>query len=387
MRGGRSVRASGNFLAAANWPSDVGYAWWLMENFWVQISHLAEARGAVCHLAFPEITTLPQSIAESGIVPVELSFPGQDARSLKASLDYVRDHGIRYVYLTDRPFRSVAYAALRAAGVRRIVVHDHAPGHRSPSTGLRGALKATLHQIPVITADAMIAVTPFVQQRHLICDRIPPPKSHLARNGIVPTGRDPSLAGLATELFGIPRDARIIFAASRAHRYKRVDFLIRCAHRLVHGDGREDVYIIFCGDGPHLQEFRSLARQLDVVDHFIFAGRRSDVSRIAQSCHIGTQVSFGEVGYSLSILEFMSAGLPVVVPDNESVCGAVRHGETGLVFREGDVESACDAYRALLDDDDVRREMGEAACRCVREEYRLDETNRQLLRIVDAVCR
>lgn len=37
-----------HILLVANWESDVGYAWWLMENFWATIAQYYRAQNRRC---------------------------------------------------------------------------------------------------------------------------------------------------------------------------------------------------------------------------------------------------------------------------------------------------------------------------------------------------
>ena len=74
---------------------------------------------------------------------------------------------------------------------------------------------------------------------------------------------------------------------------------------------------------------------------------------LLSSCDIGIQGSKGEVGYSLSILEFMSAGLATLVPDRPSTTLATAHMVTGLVYRPEDVPSAASHIERLIDDTEL----------------------------------
>jgi hypothetical protein len=56
-----------NILLVANWESDVGFAWWLMENFWVTISRHFSQYGMASYLIYPSITQIPQGIQSSAI--------------------------------------------------------------------------------------------------------------------------------------------------------------------------------------------------------------------------------------------------------------------------------------------------------------------------------
>lgn len=372
-------------LLVANWKSDVGYAWWLMENFWAQLSVLAEGQGVKSYVIFPEIRKIPEVIKKSAIEMHVLNYGDNTVAGFLNLARFILRHHITYVYLTDKPFFSLKYLGLRALGVRRVVVHDHSPGERTTPAGVKCIIKRLVNALPWVTADAMIAVTSYVKNRHIRASCIPPVKSFLATNGILPIGRDPAYRYYCHDVFGLPRHAVIVLTTGRASPYKQIDFVIRCADILFNRDRIDHLYFVYCGDGPDLARLCELARNSIPIDRFVFAGKRSDVRKIVQSCDIGFHASTGEVGYSLSILEFMSAGLATVVSDNPSVCGAIRRGETGLLYREGMLESACDALRLVAKDDGYRMRLGAAAKTAVEREYHLDQTNREFMEAASKV--
>lgn len=139
------------------------------------------------------------------------------------------------------------------------------------------------------------------------------------------------------------------------------------------------MHFLFIGDGPDLQHFRDHAESHDASEYCTFAGRRQDVAAILPGCDFAIHPSLGEVGYSLSILEYMQAGLPVIVPDNPSVCAATEHETTGLVYQEGDAAAAVAAIERLLDDKALRATMGEMAARAVTEKFCLERARVALL--------
>jgi glycosyltransferase involved in cell wall biosynthesis len=68
-----------------------------------------------------------------------------------------------------------------------------------------------------------------------------------------------------------------------------------------------------------------------------------------------------EEGFALAILEAMAAGLPVVAT-NASGCGeAIDDGTEGLIVSTRDASALSDALTALVEDDERRVAMGEAA--------------------------
>jgi glycosyltransferase involved in cell wall biosynthesis len=71
----------------------------------------------------------------------------------------------------------------------------------------------------------------------------------------------------------------------------------------------------------------------------------------------------------ISILEAMRAGLPVVATDVGGIPESVRHEETGLLARRGDVPSLREALARLIADPGLRLALGSAGQRLWRAQF------------------
>jgi len=87
-----------NILLVASWKSNVGYAWWLMGNFWVTIANHFSNEGINSYLIYPKITVIPGSIASSGIKTSELDFLNHSFNNLIKMHSFIRKHSIRYIF-------------------------------------------------------------------------------------------------------------------------------------------------------------------------------------------------------------------------------------------------------------------------------------------------
>ncbi len=380
----QTKEATGNILLVANWESNVGYAWWLMENFWAAIQHHFSPYGIHSHLVYPRITTIPAHIKDTEITTHELDFSDHGINGITRLYKLIKRHDIRYIYLSDASTYSWFYLLLRLFGIRKIIVHDHTPGDRTEARGMNRWLKSLVQRIPCYTADHFIAVTDFVYQRFLKVNCIPESKCSVAANGIQPFDLSATDENYAHRLFNIPSNATIVVNTGRASFYKGIDFLIRCAEKLVNEQHNTDLYFIFCGDGPDIDAFENLSRELKLEKNFIFAGKRSDIRQILPSCDIGFHASQGEVGYSLSILEYMSAGLVTIVPDRPSTALATRHDYNGLVYKARDISSACEAIKRSLDPA-LRYRLKNNAIESVKKKFNITMTNQRLLENMDKI--
>ncbi len=370
-------------LLVANYDSNVGYAWWLMESFWVKLAEHYRPYVRVV-LAYPSISTLPDAISKAHLETVEQDFSKKNLHKLFKQCLFLRTHKVKALYLSDRPTWNVRYALFRFCGVRLIIVHDHTPGVRTPPRGIKAMLKSIVHRIPWLRADGAIGATDFVRQRLIEVNGMPADRCFAAPNGLPELSSQPSAIDLH-DMFAIPRHRKILVMASRAHGYKGVDFALECLERL-RDSGRDDVHFLFIGDGPHLQSFKKLVEEKDIKGHCTYAGQRNDVGSLLAGADIAFHPSRGEVGYSLSILEYMRAGLPVVVPDDPSVCGAIEHKVTGLIYPEGNVQKAILALEMLLTDKHFRKKLGASAKRN-SSKYSLQETQKSLLYAFESIDR
>lgn len=363
-------------LLVANYDSDVGYAWWLMESFWVALAK-RYAPVADVVLAYPSITKVPPAIAAAPIAQTLCDFTDRSFIGLRAQLQLIRERRVRVMYLTDAPTFSWRYGLYRLLGVRRIVVHDHTPGRRTAPGPLGFAVKSLLHRLPLFPVDALIGVTPFVSRRHRAVLGFPAARCFVASNGIPEATTTERLD--VHKAFGICETRRVLVAVGRAHHVKGITVVLEAMAQIVHQLGRRDVHFLYCGDGPHLADFHERATALRIVDFVTFAGRQRAVMPILRGCDVAIHASSAEVGYSLSILECMQAGLALVVSDDDSVAGATEDGVTGLVFRSGVAESAATAIVRLLENPELAARLGKAASARVRHRFHLTETHAQLL--------
>ena len=376
------MQEKGNILLVANYASDVGYAWWLMENFWGAISAHFLKSGVRCVLIYPEVRAIPDVICQSGIEVVEHDYSDRSASSLLRLRQLIKMYNIKNVYLTDREYYGFIYLVLRLSGVRRIILHDHKPGEREPASGLIKLIKLAIHSMHILSCDYYIGVSDFVRQRLIRSACIPPERCGFVLNGIPSHHEESGVAGGVREEFGIPDNAVIVVSTGRATFYKGVDFIIECAQQLIVKEAAEHIYFVHCGSGPDITVFQEQAKYAGLEERFIFAGHRNDIRRILLSSDIAIQASRGEA-FSLSIIEYLAAGLATLTPN---ICGnaeAIEHGKTGILFPPGDVNYVVKWVRKFAENADIRAQFGAAARESANTKFTIERANLELLEILD----
>ena len=337
--------------------------------------------GRRCYLIYPQISSLSEGISNAPITVLECDFSNRSRVGRQQLKNILRQNSITSIYLTDQPYFSTYYATLRASGISRIVTHDHTPGDRPAITGLKGIAKAIRNRINPFCSNSVLCVSEFIRERNVINGRVPEVKCVTVQNGIQPMQCDKTESAYVNREFGIPEDSIIVVSTGRANEYKRIDFIIRCADQIVNSMKARNIFFLHCGDGPYLNHLKSLVAGFGLDRNFILAGNRTDVRDILCSCHIAIHASIGEA-FSLSIIEYMSAGLATMVPDVPSVCQTVTHDFDGLIYRENDMEHASELIVKLSENDDYRKMLGSQASNTVTEHYDIRESNELFRKII-----
>ena len=147
---------------------------------------------------------------------------------------------------------------------------------------------------------------------------------------------------------------------------KDVATLLRAA--ALAAQARPDFRLEVAGDGPCLGELRQLAGVLDLGRNVRFLGEVRDVPALLSRASVFVLSSLTE-GISLTILEAMARGLPVVttwVGGNPEV---VENNVTGLLVPARSPVHLADAMLHLTDHRDAALRMGRAGRRRVRESF------------------
>lgn len=356
-----------NILLVGNWRSDAGYAWKMIERFWIAIARAFPGRRTV--LCFPQVTTFNPEITGAGIEVREFDF---NFRRPAALARFCRQNDIGLVYLSDRPYSSGMYPLLKSIGVVKIVVHDHTPGQRTRPSPLKRLAKAT--RIRMSGADAYIACSTHVLERLTKVACIPPERCYLAQNGIDVARFSHPHSKIRQEL-ALSAETLLAVSCSRVHPYKRITDIVDAAALVPD----LDLHFIHIGDGPDFDTLKSRIRDHGLSGRFTLLGRRDDVPEILSDCDIAIHASNGEVGLSLSILEFMASRLAVLVTDEPTVSKIIDPRRTGLTFPHGNTAVLADQLRRLGTDPHLRDSLGRAARKEIEANYRIEDTVSSLI--------
>lgn len=175
---------------------------------------------------------------------------------------------------------------------------------------------------------------------------------------------------------------RLIISVGRLVYYKGFEVLIRAMTR-VRGK------LLIVGDGPLRGDLQRMAAELGVAEKVVFVGEINN-AKVTAYYHAADLFALASVARSEAFgivqIEAMAAGLPVVNTSLDSGVPFVSlHGETGLTVPPGDSQTLAAAINRLLDDEGLRRSLGQAGVRRARQEFGLDTMLRRTLQLYERV--
>jgi glycosyltransferase involved in cell wall biosynthesis len=116
-----------------------------------------------------------------------------------------------------------------------------------------------------------------------------------------------------------------------------------------------------------------------------FPGFRPDIAQLLAGFDVILQPSLSE-GLSISILEAMAAGRPVIACNIQGNREVIRNGETGLLVAPADRAALSEAIVRVLSDPRAAKIMGEKAARECRIRFSQERMIKQTIEIYDRVC-
>lgn len=155
------------------------------------------------------------------------------------------------------------------------------------------------------------------------------------------------------EELGIPIDAFVILSVGELNKNKNHEVIFKALAKIK----VSNVFYVICGRGDRLNYLRQLAKSLEIFDKVMFLGFRNDVSEIYKIVDMFAFSSYRE-GLSVSLIEAMTSGLPVVCSKIRGNTDLIEHGKGGYLLELDDVEGFAASIEKIIDDAELLNMMG-----------------------------
>jgi glycosyltransferase involved in cell wall biosynthesis len=166
--------------------------------------------------------------------------------------------------------------------------------------------------------------------------------------------------------FALDEDAFAIAAVGQLIPRKGHRHLLQAVADLV--QTRPQIRLIIFGDGYLNNQLRAQSTSLGLSGVVQFAGFRDDLDDFIGGFDLFVHPALAE-GLGVAALKAAAAGVPVVGFDAGGLNESVAHGRTGLLVPPENVDELKRAMLTLVENDLMRKEMGDAGQERMRKEF------------------
>lgn len=172
----------------------------------------------------------------------------------------------------------------------------------------------------------------------------------------------------------------LIGIIARQHEQKRIDKALNIFSKIV--KNYPNVHFVFCGDGPLLNQMKNYSTQLKIDSCTTFLGYVGNIGQHLQKFNI-VFLSSDYEGMPMVIWEAMAASRPIIATDVGGIKEVVEREYCGLLYPSDDLEAGVNCLIKLIENSDLRDELGLNGKRVITEKYNADAFSRRINEIYE----
>lgn len=289
-----------------------------------------------------------------------------------------------FVFLVDYHFK-IKPNAQKIAEISKNLKIDLLYMNNQPSSNLEGIIASKITGIPALQHSRIeTRLNPFEVKtanlwlKKMICvsegvkdtfagQGIDAEKCVVVHNGIDPETKPSIPPHEIRKKWGISENDILIGTVGSLIKRKRITDLID-ALSMVSNQTKNPVRCIIVGDGPEKDSLLEYAKRKKIYDKVVFTGFQSDAISYINALDIFVLTSEKE-GLPRAILEAMLMEKPVIASNITGPAELVIYGETGFLVPVRHPEVFADCVLKLIENHELREQMGEKARRRVIENF------------------
>jgi len=132
------------------------------------------------------------------------------------------------------------------------------------------------------------------------------------------------------------------------------------------------VKFIMVGEGSLRQRLEKQVKGEKLQNKFIFTGWREDMYEILSMLDILVLPSLNEA-VGMILIEAQALGVPVIATNVGGIPEVIRDNQTGILVPSGDIHSLAQAIMHLLEDEQKRLAMAQAARNWIRDKFKAQD--------------
>jgi glycosyltransferase involved in cell wall biosynthesis len=171
------------------------------------------------------------------------------------------------------------------------------------------------------------------------------------------------------EEFNIRPGTAVVGTVGSLFEVKGFEYLLKALQ--IMKESGSDILLLIAGTGRLERELKAVADELGIAESVRFLGFRGDIPRLLNLVDVYICSSVSE-GLSLSILEAMACGRPIIATDVGGNPELITEGVNGFLVPSRDPSALAERTIELLNDKELRSRLGTAGRQAAEEKFSLE---------------
>jgi glycosyltransferase involved in cell wall biosynthesis len=235
------------------------------------------------------------------------------------------------------------------------------------------------------TADCFVAPSEQIEREMILAGYLPSSIRKItngaslfpARNAVTRASHRSALSSVNQDL-SVKENSPVIVFTGRLHSVKSLETLIDAFRPIVARWPHARLWLV--GDGPQRSELIQRVADANLRFNVLLPGSFDDIESILHAADVFVLPSLHE-GLSVSLLEAMSAGVPVIASDIPGNREVIEHDRNGLLFPTRDTDTLAEQLALLLHDKERANRLGQAGRKKVETSFSLADRAKEHLQL------
>ncbi len=216
--------------------------------------------------------------------------------------------------------------------------------------------------------DLVLTVTDAINRQYVTSGLLPPERVVTLPGGVDTDRFHPRVDGRAVRAALGFNDGAVLLGMVSGLRVMKGHAVVLEAVTALARDGIRP-HVLLAGQGRHQATIREAILKAGLENQFTFMGFVPDLPRTMAAMDVGLYVPLESDGMGRVVFEYLAMARPLIASRVGIVPEALTNGHDALLVPAGDPEALAVAIRRLLEDRQLRQDLGAAGRSLVEERY------------------
>lgn len=299
-------------------------------------------------------------------------------------IPYLKNNNIKTVIAFDLGYPAAIIDLLKKNGVSKIISYWGAS-----MSGLNKGLKLILKKMEFYCRknrpDCFIFESEAMRRTATHGRGVPHALTNVVYLGVDTERFFPSYGNYfyAHEQLGIDKSRKIIFYSGHMEERKGVRIIIKAAIQLANMNAIDGIHFVICGNkGDEAKTYTEMLIGTKAESHVTFAGYRGDIPALMRSSYIGLIASIGWDSFTMSSVEMMASGLPMIVSNLQGLSETIENNKNGYLVNPGDYEDISQKLLLLCSDSNLAYEFSKNSRKRAEQYFSVSQQIKEIARLL-----